>query len=89
MNEGAEICVLCQFHSQECTFIQSPQPRKRRLASTSAQGSEEQVVKKRYVSSYLIIISVQIGEGGKKLLRIQLPSPYPEFHVFLLSPANL
>lgn len=49
MNEGAEICVLCQFHSQECTFVQSPQPRKRRLASTSAQGSEEQAVKKRYV----------------------------------------
>lgn len=55
MNEGAEICVLCQFHSQECTFVQSPQPRKRRLASTSAQGSEEQAVKKRYVASYLII----------------------------------
>lgn len=50
MNEGAEICVLCQFHSQECTFVQSPQPRKRRLASSSAQGSEEQSVKKRYVA---------------------------------------
>ncbi|KAL7273340.1 Fungal specific transcription factor [Rhizina undulata] len=48
MNEGADICVLCGFHSQECTFVQSPQPRKRRLASaTGSANSEESVAKKR------------------------------------------
>ncbi|RFU27579.1 hypothetical protein B7463_g8759, partial [Scytalidium lignicola] len=30
-NDGQLSCVLCQFHSQECTFVQSPQPRKRKL----------------------------------------------------------
>ncbi|CCX30371.1 Similar to Transcriptional activator protein DAL81; acc. no. P21657 [Pyronema omphalodes CBS 100304] len=39
MNEGADKCVLCQFHSQECTFVQSPQPRKRRLAGEHANGT--------------------------------------------------
>lgn len=78
MNEGAEICVLCQFHSQECTFVQSPQPRKRRLASTSAQGSEEQAVKKRYVACYFNNIFVRAGEeGGKGLLRNTDPPFFP------------
>lgn len=31
MHEGALLCVLCEFHKQECTFLQSPQPRKRKL----------------------------------------------------------
>ncbi|KAG0637311.1 hypothetical protein HOY80DRAFT_1052048 [Tuber brumale] len=47
MNEGAEICVLCQFHSQECTFVQSPQPRKRRLASSNVGSEDQAVIKKR------------------------------------------
>ncbi|CUS10523.1 unnamed protein product, partial [Tuber aestivum] len=47
MNEGAEICVLCQFHSQECTFVQSPQPRKRRLASSNMSSEDQVVTKKR------------------------------------------
>lgn len=41
MNDGADKCVLCQFHSQECTFLQSPQPRKRRLAGASALHGDE------------------------------------------------
>jgi len=48
MNEGAEICVLCNFHSQECTFVQSPQPRKRRLASSNVSSEDQVVIKKRY-----------------------------------------
>ncbi|PUU75186.1 fungal-specific transcription factor domain-domain-containing protein [Tuber borchii] len=47
MNEGAEICVLCNFHSQECTFVQSPQPRKRRLASSNVSSEDQVVIKKR------------------------------------------
>jgi len=36
---------LCEFHKQECTFVQSPQPRKRRLNS---DGREEDTSKRRY-----------------------------------------
>jgi hypothetical protein len=45
IHEGAEVCVLCEFHKQECTFVQSPQPRKRRLNS---DGREEDTSKRRY-----------------------------------------
>ncbi|KAF1989554.1 hypothetical protein K402DRAFT_256747 [Aulographum hederae CBS 113979] len=33
IHEGAVLCVLCEFHKQDCTFVQSPQPRKRKLPS--------------------------------------------------------
>jgi hypothetical protein len=45
INEGQTTCVLCQFHTQDCTFVQSPQPRKRKL---NAEGKEESVAKRRY-----------------------------------------
>ncbi|TVY48583.1 Transcriptional activator protein [Lachnellula occidentalis] len=45
INEGQAICVLCQFHTQECTFVQSPQPRKRKLNIEG--GKEESVANKR------------------------------------------
>ncbi|QDS68010.1 hypothetical protein FKW77_009409 [Venturia effusa] len=32
IHEGAVLCVLCEFHKQECTFVQDPQPRKRKVA---------------------------------------------------------
>ncbi|KAI9812477.1 MAG: Fungal specific transcription factor [Pycnora praestabilis] len=38
IHESSKICVLCEFHKQDCTFVQSPQPRKRRLTS---DGKEE------------------------------------------------
>ncbi|KAF3200243.1 Fungal specific transcription factor [Orbilia oligospora] len=41
MNEDSSVCVLCQFHKQDCTFLQSPQPRKRRLPVTSAGSDDE------------------------------------------------
>jgi hypothetical protein len=44
INEGQTSCVLCQFHTQECTFVQSPQPRKRKL---NTDGKEESVAKRR------------------------------------------
>jgi hypothetical protein len=31
IHEGAVLCVLCEFHKQECTFVQDPQPRKRKV----------------------------------------------------------
>ncbi|KAH0558404.1 hypothetical protein GP486_004939 [Trichoglossum hirsutum] len=44
IHEGAEVCVLCEFHKQECTFVQSPQPRKRRL---NGDAREEDTSKRR------------------------------------------
>ncbi|KAF4635970.1 hypothetical protein G7Y89_g2125 [Cudoniella acicularis] len=44
INEGQTSCVLCQFHTQECTFVQSPQPRKRKL---NTEGKEESIAKRR------------------------------------------
>ncbi|KAK6541220.1 Fungal specific transcription factor [Orbilia ellipsospora] len=41
MNEDSSICVLCQFHKQDCTFLQSPQPRKRRLPVTNTGSDDE------------------------------------------------
>ncbi|TID17471.1 nitrogen regulatory protein OTam [Venturia nashicola] len=32
IHEGAVLCVLCEFHKQDCTFVQDPQPRKRKVA---------------------------------------------------------
>lgn len=45
INEGQTTCVLCQFHTQDCTFVQSPEPRKRKL---NTEGKEESVAKRRY-----------------------------------------
>lgn len=33
LKEGAVKCVLCEFHGQECTFMEKIPPRKRRRAS--------------------------------------------------------
>ena len=48
IHEGQTSCVLCQFHTQDCTFVQSPQPRKRKL---NTEGKEESSSKRRYVQS--------------------------------------
>ena len=39
ISESGPPCVLCQFHDQECTFNENPQPRKRRAVATN-EGSE-------------------------------------------------
>lgn len=52
INEGQSTCVLCQFHSQDCTFLSSPQPRKRKL---NTDGKEESIAKRRYVKLCLMI----------------------------------
>ncbi|PBP18671.1 fungal specific transcription factor domain-containing protein [Diplocarpon rosae] len=44
INEGQTRCVLCQFHSQDCILVESPQPRKRKL---NTEGKEESVAKRR------------------------------------------
>jgi hypothetical protein len=48
IHEGAALCVLCEFHKQECTFVQSPLPRKRKVVDGDKKDSPN-VSKKRYV----------------------------------------
>ena len=46
LKDGALKCVLCDFHNQECTYIQTPQARKRKSVSIS-QDEEVIVSSKR------------------------------------------
>ncbi|KZF25306.1 hypothetical protein L228DRAFT_265781 [Xylona heveae TC161] len=46
IHEGAMGCVLCEFHNQECTFVQDPQPRKRKPPA-QPQPQEEQAPTRR------------------------------------------
>lgn len=39
--------MLCDFHKQECTFVQDPQPRKRKVAGDAEK--KDCTPKKRYV----------------------------------------
>ena len=48
IHEGALLCVLCEFHKQECTFVQSPLPRKRKVVDGDKKDSPS-IAKKRYV----------------------------------------
>lgn len=48
IHEGAVLCVLCEFHKQECTFVQSPLPRKRKVVDGEKKDSPS-AQKKRYV----------------------------------------
>lgn len=45
MREGEMACLLCKFHNQDCTFVQSPQPRKRKL---NGDGKDDPASKRRY-----------------------------------------
>ena len=55
INEGQTSCVLCQFHTQDCTFVQSPQPRKRKL---NTEGKEESSAKRRYARNIFPFCSI-------------------------------
>lgn len=50
INEGAALCVLCEFHKQECTFVQSPLPRKRKVVDGDKKDSPN-ATKKRTVDT--------------------------------------
>ena len=53
IHEGAALCVLCDFHKQECTFVQSPLPRKRKVVDGDKKDSPSNT-KKRYVQAPLL-----------------------------------
>ena len=46
VTEGQKRCAACAVHSQECTYVEEPQPRKRRMDS---DGKESELSKRRYV----------------------------------------
>lgn len=66
INEGALLCVLCEFHKQDCTFVQDPQPRKRKIVVSD--DKKEVTPKKRYVDLMHMSESTDISV---------LPSPLP------------
>ncbi|KAF2872034.1 fungal-specific transcription factor domain-containing protein [Massariosphaeria phaeospora] len=37
--DGGVPCVLCHFHQQECTFLEEPQPRKRKATTLSEEDN--------------------------------------------------
>lgn len=46
--EGSKnVCAACGIHGQECTYIEDPQPRKRRL---EGEGKDADLVKRRWVT---------------------------------------
>lgn len=58
VHEGQVVCVLCQFHKQDCTFVQSPQPRKRKLV---VEKKEEPIQRRRYVKNKSVIHSFEFN----------------------------
>lgn len=40
------MCVLCGFHKQACTFVQSPRPRKRKVVETDNKSSSNHAKKR-------------------------------------------
>lgn len=63
IHEGAVLCVLCEFHKQECTFIQDPQPRKRKVVIDAER--KETSPKKRCV------IKPSAAADSKSLIGLQ------------------
>ena len=53
MNEGQAVCAACAMHNQQCTFVEDPRPRKRRVD----EGGMSDSARKRSVNAHLIIRS--------------------------------
>ena len=48
ISDGRKNCAACGVHGQECTFVEEPQPRKRRVDS---EGTEAEAPKRRSACS--------------------------------------
>ena len=46
INEGQKTCAACGVHGQECTFVEDPQPRKRRI---EGEVKDTEALKRRLV----------------------------------------
>ena len=40
VTEGRKTCAACGAHGQECTYVEDPQPRKRRVDNEGANGGD-------------------------------------------------
>lgn len=61
IHKAQSACVLCKFHKQDCTFVQSPQPRKRKLV---IETREQLHAEGRYVYMVSIFLSDKPLEVG-------------------------
>lgn len=68
IHEAQSACVLCKFHKQDCTFVQSPQPRKRKLV---IETREESHAKGRYVH----IVSISLSDEPLEVGGLRRPRP--------------
>lgn len=48
INEGSTTCTACGVHGQQCTYVEDPQPRKRK---TDGEGKEGEASKRRSAST--------------------------------------
>lgn len=85
-NEGQKnVCAACGVHGQECTYIEDPQPRKRRL---EGDGKEVDLSKRRSVASESQ--SDAMGDRTPKIKREYEPSRLVlEGHGLSKSPADM
>jgi hypothetical protein len=79
MPDGASECILCRFHHQDCTFVNSPQPRKRRNNSDAAEEQSRKRV--GYVNLFIRCPCLHLG--GAFLFE----KTFPPLVVFCLNPS--
>jgi Fungal specific transcription factor domain/Fungal Zn(2)-Cys(6) binuclear cluster domain len=70
IHEGAVLCVLCEFHKQDCTFVQDPQPRKRKVVidADRREGSP----KKRCVTKSHPIAAADVIKLHHQAIRLMI-----------------
>ncbi|KAF2836324.1 hypothetical protein M501DRAFT_940128 [Patellaria atrata CBS 101060] len=79
IHEGAVLCVLCEFHKQECTFVQSPQPRKRK---PPAEGKKDEGSKKRSIDVEPQQVIQKAGLSTPSISPLQQPVTQRETKIF-------
>ena len=71
ITEGTETCIMCHSRSEKCTFVQSPQRRKRRKVEAGENSPDAN--KPRYVDHWwgrrckLIIVCVRSPDAERSL----------------------
>ena len=68
LNEGAVKCVLCEFHAQDCTFIEEIPPRKRRRTSCEDEVDRWLPTYGRMDSWLIIVPQILSGYCAQKTL---------------------
>lgn len=68
INDGETVCAACRMHNQQCTYVEDPRPRKRRV---DGDGQGQESAKKR--CAYIYRLRDQIAEIV--LGKLQIPRP--------------